>query len=285
MKCSLFFSLCTTTMLFSSESQMKSTKFVHYWLRQEGVFHTSNMSKEIKHLFHWNRVFFAFPSLWNLLDHEWSQHNNFAFDKLVWAHKNLCSPNLNLYINVCMKWFSLSYWKQLLISYSILFSPFRTQLKLECLEDACVLEGTNDTLEDKHGCPAYVSPELLHCAGGYSGKLADIWSLGVMFYTMLVGRYPFQDMEPTVLFSKIRRGHFIIPDSLSSKAKCLIRSMMRQEPLQRLNGEEILEHPWFKSTFNSVTSYRVDKRAPDQTVPSVNIEESYFLPVKNRLSV
>lgn len=157
----------------------------------------------------------------------------------------------------------------------------RTELKLECLEDACVLEGANDTLEDKHGCPAYVSPELLHCSGGYSGKLADVWSLGVMLYTMLVGRYPFQDIEPTVLFSKIRRGHFVIPDSLSSKAKCLVRSMMRQEPSQRLNAEELLDHPWFKSTFHPVSSFRVDKRTPDQTVPSVNVDESYFLPVKS----
>lgn len=162
---------------------------------------------------------------------------------------------------------------------------FRTELKLECLEDACVLQGPNDTLKDKHGCPAYVSPELLHCTGGYSGKLADIWSLGVMLYTMLVGCYPFQDVEPTVLFSKIRRGHFIIPDSLSSKAKCLIRSMMRQEPSQRLNAEEILEHPWFKSTFYPTNSQRIDKRTLDQTVPNISVEDSYFLPVKNHVSL
>ena len=138
-------------------------------------------------------------------------------------------------------------------------------------------------MEDKHGCPAYVSPELLHCSGGYSGKLADIWSLGVMLYTMLVGRYPFQDIEPTVLFSKIRRGHFVIPDSVSSKAKCLIRSMMRQEPSERLTAEEILDHPLFKKTFHTV-SYRLDK-VPDQTVPSISVEESYFVPVKSRVSV
>ncbi len=39
---------------------------------------------------------------------------------------------------------------------------FRTELKLESLEDAVVLEDPqDDILSDKHGCPAYVSPEIL----------------------------------------------------------------------------------------------------------------------------
>ena len=76
-------------------------------------------------------------------------------------------------------------------------------MKLEGLEDAFPLDGQDDTLEDKHGCPAYVSPEILQASGGYSGKAADIWSLGVMLYTMLVGRYPFHDTEPSVLLSLI----------------------------------------------------------------------------------
>ena len=47
----------------------------------------------------------------------------------------------------------------------------------------------DDTLSDKHGCPAYVSPEILKCNTRYSGRAADMWGLGVMLYTMLVGRY------------------------------------------------------------------------------------------------
>ena len=42
------------------------------------------------------------------------------------------------------------------------FFCFRTELKLESLEDAVVLESAeDDVLADKHGCPAYVSPEIL----------------------------------------------------------------------------------------------------------------------------
>ena len=69
--------------------------------------------------------------------------------------------------------------------------PFccREELKLESLEDAVVLEDeADDSLTDKHGCPAYVSPEILRCNTVYSGRAADMWGLGVMLYTMLVGR-------------------------------------------------------------------------------------------------
>ncbi|KAF4798187.1 Tribbles 1 [Turdus rufiventris] len=123
----------------------------------------------------------------------------------------------------------------------------RTQLRLESLEDTHIIKGEDDALSDKHGCPAYVSPEILNTTGTYSGKSADVWSLGVMLYTLLVGRYPFHDSDPSTLFSKIRRGQFCIPDHVSPKARCLIRSLLRREPSERLTAPEILLHPWFEA--------------------------------------
>uniref|UniRef100_A0A674AFD6 Protein kinase domain-containing protein n=1 Tax=Salmo trutta TaxID=8032 RepID=A0A674AFD6_SALTR len=92
----------------------------------------------------------------------------------------------------------------------------RTHVKLEGLEDCRVLEGDDDILSDTHGCPAYVSPEILNSSSSYSGKQADVWSLGVMLYTILVGRYPFHDPDPATLFSKIRRGQCCLPEGLFS---------------------------------------------------------------------
>ncbi|XP_017769993.1 PREDICTED: tribbles homolog 2 [Nicrophorus vespilloides] len=139
----------------------------------------------------------------------------------------------------------------------------RTELKLESLEDAVVLEEPDsDWLHDKRGCPAYVSPEILKAGAHYSGKAADMWSLGVILYTMLVGRYPFNDSEHASLFAKISRGHFVIPDCLSSRAKCLIRSLLRREPSERITSEDIFYHPWLAKEERDYQS-----RACDQLVP------------------
>ncbi len=92
-------------------------------------------------------------------------------------------------------------------------------MKLEGLEDCHILCEEDDSMFDTHGCPAYVSPEILNGGGCYSGKQADAWSLGVMLYTMLVGRYPFHDPDPATLFSKIRRGTYCLPDGLSLRAR------------------------------------------------------------------
>ena len=151
----------------------------------------------------------------------------------------------------------------------------RSLVKLESLEDTYILDGLDDSLSDKHGCPAYVSPEILNANGSYSGKAADVWSLGVMLYTILVGRYPFHDVEPGSLFSKIRRGHFNIPETLTPKAKCLIRSILRREPAERLTSREILEHPWFSSSgaLGGAVVHGRGEREQEQMVPEVNMEE------------
>lgn len=146
----------------------------------------------------------------------------------------------------------------------------RTELKLESLEDAVILdEVENDWLHDKRGCPAYVSPEILRAGAHYSGKAADMWSLGVILYTMLVGRYPFNDSEHASLFAKISRGHFIIPDCLSSRARCLIRSLLRREPSERIASEDVLHHPWFSQGDRESHASLQASRQCDQLVPSM----------------
>ena len=151
-------------------------------------------------------------------------------------------------------------------------------MKLETLDDAHLIKDMEDVLTDKHGCPAYVSPEILESTNGYSGKAADMWSLGVMLYTMLLGRYPFHDNEPSALFSKIRSGQFVVPDCISSKAKCLLRSVLRREPGERLSAQELLEHPWFCSEFSTNSPLRVERsKGTDQLVPDLANDDSTSL--------
>jgi tribbles homolog 1/2 len=147
----------------------------------------------------------------------------------------------------------------------------KTHLRLESLEDAVVLDNpAEDLLQDKRGCPAYVSPEILKANTTYSGKAADMWSLGVILYTMLIGRYPFNDSEHASLFAKISRGQFVIPECLTSKARCLIRSLLRRDPDERITSEDIFLHPWM--TRDEIDDFI--KSSSDQCVPDLNFDNA-----------
>ncbi|XP_026203922.1 tribbles homolog 3 [Anabas testudineus] len=158
---------------------------------------------------------------------------------------------------------------------------YRTRLALLGLDDCVLLHGnhSDDSLTDRHGCPAYVGPELLTNGNrSYSGRAADIWSLGVSLYTMLIGRYPFQDTQPAALFTKIRRGTFSLPDWLSPQAKCLIGCMLRKSPAERLEASELLMHPWLTNpcthhhninkTHHSSHATPQNTQEDDQVVPT-----------------
>lgn len=107
----------------------------------------------------------------------------------------------------------------------------------------------DDKLCDRHGCPAYVSPEILDLSKKwYSGKASDVWSLGVLLYVLLVGRYPFYDVTPAGLFTKIRQAriHLSDQDGVRLEARLLIRCMLRRDPKERPTVTEVLANSWLQ---------------------------------------
>ncbi|XP_012276227.1 tribbles homolog 2 [Orussus abietinus] len=145
----------------------------------------------------------------------------------------------------------------------------RTRLRLESLEDAVIVDEQDDKLTDRRGCPAYVAPEVLRSGRAYSGQAADIWSLGVLLYTMLVGRYPFNDAEHASLFAKISRGQFAVPEGLSPRAQCLVRSLLRKDPSERPCAEDVLRHPWLSRPLRVPRTS--GRSANDQLVPESGV--------------
>ena len=119
-----------------------------------------------------------------------------------------------------------------------------------------------------------MSPEILESTNGYSSRAADVWSLGVIIFTMLSGRYPFHEPDATALFAKIKVGHYIIPEHISSSGQCLIHSILRKVPGERLTTEELCEHPWFnhdfESNFSGFYNGRFDGKRIDQLVPDLS---------------
>ncbi|XP_062841637.1 ribosomal protein S6 kinase alpha-3 isoform X1 [Trichomycterus rosablanca] len=95
----------------------------------------------------------------------------------------------------------------------------------------------------------FVAPEVLK-KQGYDAA-CDIWSLGVLLYTMLTGFTPFANGPgdtPEEILARIGSGKFSLTggywNSVSAEAKDLVSKMLHVDPHQRLTAAQVLRHPW-----------------------------------------
>ncbi|XP_051877900.1 ribosomal protein S6 kinase alpha-6 [Pristis pectinata] len=111
------------------------------------------------------------------------------------------------------------------------------------------LRGENGLLMTPCYTANFVAPEVL-MRGGYDAA-CDIWSLGVLLYTMLAGYTPFangpNDTAEEILL-RIGSGKFSLSggnwDTVSDAAKDLLSNMLHVDPHQRFTAEQVLKHPW-----------------------------------------
>eukprot|EP00871_Galdieria_phlegrea_P004773 jgi/Galph1/5297/GphlegSOOS_G3946.1 len=96
------------------------------------------------------------------------------------------------------------------------------------------------------GTPNYIAPEILSSKEGHSFEV-DIWSMGVVLYTMLVGKPPFETSDVRSTYKRIKENIYTIPESmgLSPHAVELIGSILNSDPAKRLSLDEVCSHPFF----------------------------------------
>lgn len=97
------------------------------------------------------------------------------------------------------------------------------------------------------GSPYYMSPEIIK---GKFGPKTDLWSVGVMLFYMLVGKFPFEGESHAELFANIQNNKY---DEISlKKARCsadaknLVDKLLVKNEKKRYGIDEALSHPWFK---------------------------------------
>ena len=95
------------------------------------------------------------------------------------------------------------------------------------------------------GSPAYVAPEIL-LKKRYDPGMADVWSCGVVLFSLTAGYLPFNDGNLMGMYRKICSGKFQCPKWLSSELRSLIGRMLDPEPERRIKVGEILSHPWLQ---------------------------------------
>lgn len=97
------------------------------------------------------------------------------------------------------------------------------------------------------GTPNYIAPEVLSSKIGHSFEV-DLWSIGVILYTMLVGRPPFETSNVKTTYKRIKINFYTFPDHIiiSKAAKDLIQKLLKKEPECRISLSNILKHDFLK---------------------------------------
>lgn len=76
------------------------------------------------------------------------------------------------------------------------------------------------------------------------GLETDVWSLGCMLYTLLVGKPPFETEAVKSTLTRVVMADYVIPSHLSDHAKDLIDRLLKKNPKERIPLREILQHPF-----------------------------------------
>ncbi|CDO68443.1 hypothetical protein BN946_scf184704.g6 [Trametes cinnabarina] len=120
---------------------------------------------------------------------------------------------------------------------------------------AALIESPGERKKTICGTPNYIAPEVLFdTANGHSFEV-DTWSTGVILYTLVVGRPPFQTKDVKAIYKRIRDNEYEFPADrvVSRLVQELVQQILTPDPQQRPSLHDIVEHPWF--TTGTVPGY------------------------------
>nr|CDS26623.1 maternal embryonic leucine zipper kinase [Hymenolepis microstoma] len=136
----------------------------------------------------------------------------------------------------------------------------------------CAKNADSKYLNTFCGSLAYAAPEVLQNQE-YSGPAADIWSMGVILYAMLMGCLPFDPSKPEKLTKLIVKGNYSVDETLSKSSQDLLARMLCVDPKSRIGMEELCKHPWVLEEGDSPIGFVSDPtRKNPQSLSTLNQE-------------
>ena len=132
-----------------------------------------------------------------------------------------------------------------------LFISDKMEIKVGDFGLATKLEFDGERKRTVCGTPNYIAPEILEGKAGHSYEV-DIWSLGVIMYTLIIGKPPFETNNVKETYKRIKMGNYSFPEHaiISEPAKDLIQSILVLDPYKRPKLDEILAHDFFNIGIN-----------------------------------
>lgn len=97
-----------------------------------------------------------------------------------------------------------------------------------------------------------MAPEVLE--NKKYGFECDVWSVGVVYFQFLTGKYPYSAINDHEVLKKIKSGPPVFPNDIliSEDSKTFIRRCLTVDPKQRISWADIYEHPLMVGKKNNV---------------------------------
>uniref|UniRef100_A0A8C5DXT8 Serine/threonine-protein kinase PLK n=1 Tax=Gouania willdenowi TaxID=441366 RepID=A0A8C5DXT8_GOUWI len=200
-----------------------------------------------KHIVHFYHHFEDKENIYILL--EYCSRKSLAH--ILKARKVLTEPEVRYYLRQIVSGLKYLHEQEILhrdLKLGNFFVSESMELKVGDFGLAAKLEPAGNRRKTICGTPNYLSPEVLNKQG--HGCESDIWALGCVMYTMLLGRPPFETTNLKETYRCIREARYSLPSSLSLQAKQLITGLLAKIPEERPDLERILRHDFFTQGFS-----------------------------------
>ncbi|XP_053532964.1 MAP/microtubule affinity-regulating kinase 4 isoform X1 [Ictalurus punctatus] len=123
------------------------------------------------------------------------------------------------------------------------------------------------------GSPPYAAPELFQ-GKKYDGPEVDIWSLGVILYTLVSGSLPFDGQNLKELRERVLRGKYRVPFYMSTDCEGILRRFLVLNPSKRCTLEQVMKDKWMNTGYEG-----------DDLKPHVEPAEDYSDPSRIEVMV
>ena len=106
---------------------------------------------------------------------------------------------------------------------------FLLQIKIGDFGLATRVESDGERKRTLCGTPNYIAPEVLG-KKGHSFEV-DVWSIGCILYTLLVGKPPFETQTLKDTYARIKRNEYHVPSRIGPAAKNLISKLLQVQKI------------------------------------------------------
>lgn len=166
--------------------------------------------------------------------------HNQSMNELLKRRKRLTEPEVKYYLSQLLQSVLFMHQQNVIhrdLKLGNLFLDKQLRIKVGDFGLASKLSASDEKRRTICGTPNYIAPEVIDGdkeKRGHSFEV-DVWSMGVIFYTLLIGKPPYESKDVKSTYQRILRNEYSFPSHIpiSQDARDLIANMLQTRPDRR----------------------------------------------------